>query len=159
MDHDTENWIDLLFNIGIPLFLLVLTYFTGRVIERRHFQALDREEKALSGIRLTDLGRLPPGTRVRGGTMVQGEVVIACDYYRVFAGSLKNLFGGRIRSFETLLERARREATVRMLHEARRAGANYVGNLRMETCSVGGKQDGNPSGVEAIVYGTAFTLE
>ena len=155
----TSDVLDLIFNIGVPLVLLAVGFFWGRAVEKAHLKRLAEDEAALAGIRTTSLRRLPRGAKAAGGTLVQGEAVIAFDYYKVFAGGLKNFFGGRILSFETLLDRARREATVRMLREAQRAGANAVWNLRIETATVGGKDDGKPTGVEAIVYGTAFRLD
>ncbi len=158
MGRDTELLIDLVLNIGLPVALLLIGFFWGRAIEKDHLRRLDEQERLLEGIRFSNLRKLPAGMKAQDAALVQGECVIAFDYYKVFAGSLKNLFGGRIQSFETLLERARREATVRMLREARDRGANAVWNVRFETSTVGGKDDGKPTGVEAIVYGTAFRL-
>ena len=66
------------------------------------------------------------------------EVVIASDYLKTFLAGLSNFFGGQVSSFQTMLVRARREATLRILEQARRQGYNAVCNLRLETADVGG---------------------
>ena len=143
----------------IPVFLLLLGFISGRWIDRNHLKRLDLEEARLSSIRLADLKRLPPGMRATEGTMVVGQVVIALDYFKVFTGSIRKLFGGEIRGFTLLVERARREAVVRMLKEARAAGATHVWCVRIESSTVGGSEQGKkPGGVEVLAYGTALRL-
>ncbi len=54
------------------------------------------------------------------------------------------------------MERARREAIVRMTEQAQSAGCNMVWNVRLETCTIGGKENRKAAGVEVIAYGTAM---
>ena len=93
-----------------------------------------------------------------GGTLVVGSVVIAEDYFKRVAASLKSLVGGNLRSYETLLERGRREAVVRMKKEARRLGATQVVNVRFETASLSEDWSGRRPmfSAELIAYGTAL---
>ena len=42
--------------------------------------------------------------------LVAGSVVISEDYFKRIVSSLQSLFGGRLRSYESLVDRARREA-------------------------------------------------
>ena len=46
---------------------------------------------------------------VGGGTLVFGQTVVATDYLKTFVASIENLFGGELKSFATLMDRARRE--------------------------------------------------
>lgn len=144
---------ELLFGVS----LIALGFITGTVIEQNHLWRLDRREAMLSGIKISDMKTLPPNWHVHNAFLVSGIAVIATDYFKVFIGNLRNLFGGRIRAYETLMERARREAICRMLEEAVTQGANVVWNIRVETMTIGGK--GRPGGIEIIVYGTAFQVE
>jgi uncharacterized protein YbjQ (UPF0145 family) len=94
----------------------------------------------------------------RTGALVVGSVVIAEDYFKRVAASLKSLFGGNLRSYETLLERGRREAIVRMKENARRLGAARIVNVRLETASLSEQWSGRRPmfSAEFIAYGTAL---
>jgi uncharacterized protein YbjQ (UPF0145 family) len=133
-------------------------YFVGSAREKAHLKYLDQREKELSGIFVSNLKTLPPNWKARNAQLVGGTSVIATDYFKTFAASLRNIFGGRVRSMETLVERARRQATVRMLEEAQAAGANAVWNVRLETSTIGNAK-GKPSAVEVLAYGTALLAE
>ena len=97
----------------------------------------------------------------RSGALVVGSVVIAEDYFKRVAASLKSLVGGNIRSYESLLERGRREAIVRMKEEARRLGATHVVNVRLETASLSEDWSGQRPmfSAEFIAYGTALSAD
>jgi len=142
--------------VGIPLGLLAAGLLIGGAVERAHLRRLDRRERALSGILVSDLRWLPAGWQVSEGRLVVGEVVIATDFFKVFAAGLRNLFGGYVRTYETLVDRARREAIVRMLDAAEAAGCNVVWSVRIETTTIQGKQKGAAGGIEVIAYGTAM---
>ena len=148
--------MDVLIGIGVFVVLLILGLVIGSSVESSHFRRLAVHEQALSGIVLSNLRRLPENWQASDAVLVTGEVVIATDYFKVFAAMLRNLFGGRVRSYETLVERARREAIVRMLQQAQAAGANVVWNVRIETATIQGKQQNKSGGVEVIAYGTAM---
>ena len=149
-------------------FILTLAFFAvalvggfviGRIVETNHLKRLDADERDLSSIRMSDLARLPTHWRAAAPALVTGTAVVATDYFKVVAASLRNLFGGGVRSYETLVSRARREAIVRMLREARSHGANVVWNVRIETATIQGKQQGKSGGVEVIAYGTALHVD
>jgi uncharacterized protein YbjQ (UPF0145 family) len=74
------------------------------------------------------------------------------------AASVKSLFGGNLRSYETLLERGRREAIVRMKENARRLGAARIVNVRLETASLSEQWSGRRPmfSAEFIAYGSAL---
>lgn len=140
----------------VVLVMIGIGYTSGRIIENKHLARLARCEQELADIALSETQQLPPNWRVDDAFLVTGTCVIATDYFKVFAGALRNLFGGRIRSFETLMQRARREAVVRMLAEARSHAANAVWNVRIETATIQGKR--KPGGAEVIAYGTALVV-
>lgn len=151
-----EEIVNLLIVVGIPFGLLAAGLLIGGAVERAHLRRLDCREQELAGILVSDQRWLPAGWRVSDGHLVVGECVIATDYFKVFVASLRNLFGGRVRSYETLVDRARREAIVRMLEEANAAGCNVVWSVRLETSTIQGKQQGKSGGVEVMAYGTAM---
>ena len=143
--------MDLLLDGGWFVILLIVGGVAGRITERRHLQELDELERRTSDVVVTDLRVPPPGVTAVDARLVIGEVVIARDYFKAFAAGLRNILGGEMRSYRPMMDRARRQARVRMLDEAERFGASIVINVRYETSMVGG------GGVEVYCYGTAIT--
>ncbi|NQU24020.1 MAG: heavy metal-binding domain-containing protein [Candidatus Nealsonbacteria bacterium] len=150
--------MDSLITLAVTGVVLIVAWVIGSSVESSHFRRLIAREQTLSKIMVSNLKRLPPNWCATSSALVAGEAVIATDYFKVFAASLRKLFGGRVRSYETLVERARREAIVRMLEQARSAGANAVWNVRIETTTIQGKQQGKSAGVEVLAYGTALVV-
>jgi len=143
------------------LLLLVVGYVAGRANERRHYRELETLEATLEDIAVSSDRAAVEGGAVRGGVLVVGSVVIAEDYFKRVAAALRSLVGGNLRSYESLLERGRREAIVRMKEEARRHGATHVVNVRLETASLSEDFSGRRPlfSAELIAYGTALVPE
>ncbi|MCB1646363.1 MAG: heavy metal-binding domain-containing protein [Pseudomonadales bacterium] len=144
--------MDLIIFLG----LICIGYVAGSVIERRHFRSIEQREAELADI-YTYSARLPP-TEMFGhdAFFVTGNVVVSVDYFKTIAASRRALIGGVVVVFESLLNRARREAVLRMKAEARKHGATTIFNIKMETSSIykgGGNQIGS---VEVYTYGTAL---
>ncbi len=152
--------IEPLLQAGIPLFLLLLAWFTGRYAERRHYRSLSRREREMADMLVTDLKTFP-GEVVpsRGGELVQGQAVIATDYLKSFLAKLRNIFGGEVKSYESLLQRARREAILRMMAQARGRGYNAVCNIRLTMSDIGGMASAKGAAmVEVLAWGTAYSI-
>ncbi|GGY54967.1 metal-binding protein [Bacterioplanes sanyensis] len=138
------------------LVLLALGYFFGRMAESRHYRRIHKREKAYRRL-LVMPQRIPPIDFARhDSTLVMGSVVISVDYFKTVAAGLRTLFGGRVGAYETLLDRARREAVLRMQEDAKRHGADAIYNLKFETSRIS-QNAGNALGsVEVLAYGTAL---
>lgn len=161
--NDTFGFFASLLVLGVaallflsPFLLLLVGGMVGAIQERRHFEDLARREKALGGFLLTDLRTPPPGLAVAGGALVSGSVVIAPDHFKTFRAGWRKLVGGEFRPLARMQERARREAILRMVEEARLLGATSVCNIRVETSSIGARQEGKVAGCELVAYGTAL---
>lgn len=144
--------------VDLIVFLTLLSagYVFGRYNERRHFASIREREQALKRV-LVFTERLPPPRADRVEVaLVAGSCAISFDYFKTFVAGLRNLFGGRVTSYESLLDRARREAVLRMKEEAARLGADMVINVRLETASTSGEQAGATGAVEVFAYGTAL---
>ena len=87
--------------------------------------------------------------------LVSGSVVISSDYFKRFIAGLRMLIGGRLNTYESLLDRARREAILRMREEAKALGATQIFNVKLETISIGGRNPNSVSCLEVLAYGTA----
>ncbi len=140
----------------IPVFLIILGFATGKYIEKKHLRSLAERETALRGIGVCNLRKFPVELRFQKSFLVTGSVVVATDYFKVFAAGLRKLFGGEIKTYRSLMERARREAVTRMLEAAKKSGADSIWNVRFETLTIHGKK--RAGGVEILVYGTAVKM-
>ena len=140
----------------IFLTLLALGYGFGRYAELSHFKSIRKREQTLRHIPAIATKIPDPTLRARETHLVMGSVVISVDYFKRFIASLRNLIGGRVTSYETLLDRARREAILRMKEEAQALGAKLVFNIKLETASISQGQRGAIGSVEVLAYGTAF---
>jgi uncharacterized protein YbjQ (UPF0145 family) len=82
--------------------------------------------------------------------------VISVDYFKRFLAALRNLFGGRVTSYESLLDRARRESLLRMKEQAAALGAAMVFNVKYETASISKGRGNSIGSIEVLAYGTAL---
>lgn len=142
-----------LLQFGLFIALLVVGYFAGSMIERQHYASIRQREREYSDV-LAFMVRFPfDRTTPQRAFLVHGAVVVSADYFKTFIAGLRNLFGGRFRSYETLMERARREALLRLKADARRKGAKTVICVRFETTSI---STGWAPAMEVLAYGTAI---
>ncbi len=145
------------FDFIVFIILMAVGYFVGRIAERRHYRSILRRERQFEHI-LSFTNRFPPErTGVLSGTasLVAGSVVVSEDYFKRILSSLYSVFGGRVKSYETLLDRARREAVLRMKAEAAAHGARMIINIKFQTFAVPGRS-GRIGAVELLAYGTAL---
>lgn len=145
-----------LVNLGVPAALIVLAFFIGSWIERRHFRRIRRREDELRDVLAFAIRRVPTDLTLVSPELVTGSAVISIDYFKWFAAALRGIIGGRIGSYESLFERARREALVRMKDAAQRAGRDIVLNVKFDTTRIYAGGRNSTVSVEAIAYGTAY---
>lgn len=145
-------WVETL-NLWLLLGLLLLGYGVGRWQERRHFRSIRQREEALRHVVALNTRYVPEGVAASGAQLVTGGVVISSDYFKTFVAGFRAFFGGRFRGYETLLERARREALLRLKEDAQAAGATLVIGVRFQSTTIAGSS--TPS-VEVLAFGTAL---
>jgi uncharacterized protein YbjQ (UPF0145 family) len=150
-----------LINIAIFLALMALGYIAGSIAEKKHYASIKRREEHMRAQPIVSFEDMetPANMRVKKSRLVTGSAVISTDYFKRFLASLRFLVGGRVKSYESLLDRARREAIIRMKRKA--GGAEIILGLRIETSNIGsarGKNKGLTS-VEAFAYGTAVWFD
>ena len=141
--------------IGVWVFvaLLVLGYAFGRVAEVRHVRSLVARERASNALPAIASRRPPADGRAYAQRLVAGSVVVSSDYFKTFVAGLVNILGGRVTTFESLVDRARREAVLRMKAEAGALSAAYVFNVKFETARIAA---GRVAAMEVLAYGTAL---
>jgi uncharacterized protein YbjQ (UPF0145 family) len=140
--------------------MLLGAWISGNFLERRHLKRLLLLEGGSGDVLALTIEDLPPGWEVESSDLVIGNVVISQDYFKRVVASLKGIVGGNIRVYEPLLERARREALIRMKAQARAHGHDTIINVRIETSRLASsRRDGKgTAGVEMLAFGTAITL-
>lgn len=149
--------LELILNFGLPLLLLVFAYFIGNRIEKKHFRSIRKREDKLHGFPVVSFDTMPEDWNVSSSTMVTGSIVISLDYFKRIIAGLRGLIGGRVKTYEPLLERARREALLRMAEAAQQKGYDAVFNVRLETSRLAnaGRDGKGTAGVEMLAFGTA----
>lgn len=145
-------------NFGSFLVLLVATYFIGTIIERNHYKSIRAREETLRHMPTVTFRNLPEGWVAADARLVYGSVVISLDYFKRFLAGLRALVGGRIKSYEPLLDRGRREAMLRMKEHAVGLGYDAVINVRLETSRIASTQrkGKGTAGIEMLAFGTAI---
>jgi uncharacterized protein YbjQ (UPF0145 family) len=143
----------------IFLVLLSLGYVFGKLAEGRHYRSIHAREEMLVRLPATSCKKpMGRGNPISHAELVHGHVVISVDFFKQMLAGLRNIFGGAIQSNETLLDRARREAILRM--KERCPTANQILNLRIETSSISkGGSDDRIGAVEVLAYGTAIYFQ
>ncbi|WP_201582053.1 YbjQ family protein [Psychrobacter glacincola] len=142
----------MLINYAPFILLFAAGWFFGSRHERQHLAQLSIAEQELSHIMVSsERFYVPKLVAHTEGELVLGSVVIAQDYFKMIIARVLSIFGKNLTTYETLLDRARREALVRMRTEAQAKGYKHIYGLRLEVSNI--NQLG--SMVEAIAYGTA----
>lgn len=141
-------------DIYIFLALLVLGYGFGTFAEKRHFASIRKREEELKEIPTIMLKRPLHPEEIKEYKLVNGSVVLSIDYFKKFIASLVNIFGGNLGSYETIVDRARREAILRMKEEA--GNASEIINIRIETSSISKNAQKSVGAIEVLAYGTAI---
>ncbi len=140
------------------IIILTATYFIGHAFEQTHFEEIKKREIMLIKRPLLNFGARNFNTKrkIEKVELVTGEVVISGDYFKFFIASFKTLFGGRLTTMESLLDRARREAILRMREKA--PLASVIINTRVESVMLNDVYWKNTRPQCAVIaYGTAIT--
>ncbi|MFQ3229959.1 YbjQ family protein [Reinekea sp.] len=150
--------MDLYITLGSFIVFMILGYIFGSLAERRHYRSIIAREEQYRKL-LVVAQRFPFVPNVKQTILVTGNVVISVDYFKRFLASLRMLVGGRLTSYESLLDRARREAILRLQEQADLHNASSVYNLKFETSSISKGAKDRVGSIEVLAYGTALICE
>lgn len=141
----------------IAIAFLVICYFTGRTREKRHYKSIrEQEVKLYKQPHINFSKNVNISQPVKNAQLVSASVVIGCDYFKVFLASLRNIFGGNVSAYESVLDRGRREAILRIRESAYRMRADLVMNIKIETVML---SEQTMSQVCITAYGTAVEYD
>ncbi len=145
---------ELLISIGIPILLILIGRFVGSSIERNHYQSIVEREAHFSGQPALSTKQSDAPDAVRTASLAVGSVVISVDHFKRFLSGFRMIIGGEVRSYSSLIDRARREAVLRMKESQPDAHA-YI-NTRLETSTISSTTGNEGIGtIEVLAYGTA----
>ncbi len=150
------NFLAQNFGLLVFLFLAFTGYVFGRAAEGRHYISIRKREQELRHLLILTEKQVPPELEGYAGTLVAGSVVISVDYFKTVISGLRAIVGGRMSAYESLLDRARREALLRMQTAAAELGAQAILNLKFETSRISGNAGRGIGSVEVLAYGTAM---
>lgn len=131
-----------------PALLVALGWYFGRRAERKHLQNLQKAEADLAFVRASNECAFVEDSLVEP-FLVVGCVVVAQDHFKNLIAAVLSFFGKNLTVYESLLDRARREALVRAKRQAADRGADGLYGLRFEASDI-------EQGVEVIAYATAI---
>ena len=139
--------------------LVLLGYFVGKRLEANHYRSIQKREEKFRRLPTITLKRpVEQEGKVVRMELVAGCIVVSIDYFKRILAALRNIFGGNLSSDEPLVDRARREAVLRMKEQC--PGASQIINVRIETSSIfKTSKRGSVGSVEVIAYGTAVTFK
>lgn len=140
--------MEALFQFGFLAFLLAIGYFIGSGREKNHYKSIiERQKKFLHiPVRVERIRDFSPYSEAK---LVTGSVVIASDYFKTVVAGIKGFFGGELNSFESMMDRGRRESILRMKEDAAKWGAHEIVEMRIESSAL------DQMGIEVFAYGTA----
>lgn len=145
-----------MFELILVVVLLLVGLVSGRIAESSHYRRIRLREWQYRELLLLPKRVIPNAYTRHASQLVMGSTVVSVDYFKTFVAGLRNLVGGRVSTFESLLDRARREAILRMQEQARELGADAVMNLKIETSRISGNASKGVGSIEVLAYGTAM---
>ncbi len=155
MDHpENHAWVFVLLVYLLPVLGLIFFGFIGAYVEKKHYASIRAREAATATLPIMAARTLEAERVVADARLVVAEVMISHDYFKRYLAQLRNFFGGRIRSYDTLMDRARREALLRLKEQS--PGASIIANLRLETVCISTQTKNAVVGVSIVAYGTAI---
>ena len=81
--------------------------------------------------------------------VVTGSTIQSKNFVSDFGQGIKSIVGGELKSYASMMEKARNQATQRMVDQAVKMGADAIIGVRYTTSSI------MAQAAEVLVYGTA----
>ncbi len=154
MDDTLRTLRPMAINLGIPLVIIVLALITGTIVERRHYRSIREREQRLGRVPLMNGKHYPQDRSIARSEFVSGSVVISYDHFKRFLAGLRQIFGGEVKAYVSLVDRGRREAILRLKEKC--PDADLVVNMRIDTSSIAKGRRKGLGAVEVYAYGTAL---
>lgn len=142
------------------IILLCVGYGFGSHFEKSHYKSIIKRERQIAKKPVISFVKKVSLNNVRQSQLVCGSCVISIDYFKKFIAGFSNIIGGNVVSYESLVDRARREAVLRMTEKAN--SYDMIVNTKIETTTIGKSKKNrkkSASAISVLVYGTAVKVE
>ena len=145
-----------MYELASFIIFLCIGYGFGTYREKKHFKSIEEREAVYASREMSTCDSSIKDYPYKEVRFVSGNAVISTDFFKKFVAGIRNIFGGNVSAYESLVDRARREAVLRMYSEA--GDADMIINTRIETSTLGGSANKKKSvaSIEACAYGTAL---
>lgn len=140
------------------IFLLLGLFFWKRAEKKHYASIMQREEKYKNITIISDKDLKFSKDEQSEWILIVEGTVIALDTFKKLMASFVNIFWGRMKAYESLVDRARREAVLKVKQRAVQSDCNFIANLRLETSSISKSAKKQVGAVEAIAYGTGVKV-
>ena len=141
--------------------LLAFCFSIGSICEKQHYKNIIKREIELFKKPYINFSKETiSNSPIKMAKIVTGEVVIGCDKFKMFVYGLKTLFGGNVSVYESVLDRGKKEAILRMREKANKLGADIIVNTKIETSMIDPitKKFRLPR-ISVLAYGTAIKYD
>ena len=145
---------------ALPIFVYLASWLFGNLHQDKLLLKLDTEEKSLEGRAnpVTNLSKPSQARQIESSSLVMESISVGPSWWQIMIGGIKNLFGGKIHSYDKMLTYGRRVIIHRLRVQAIQSGFDEVINLRVETAMISKKSKGDDktAAYEFTAYGTAI---
>lgn len=155
----------------IFIVLMVVGFSFGTLNEKSHYRSIKKKERELINIPAVTMslkefakskGQEEQSIQIEDAHLLHSNVVLSVDYFKIIVSSLKSLIGGNIGVYETLVDRARREAVIRLKEKITTSSDDNIQdmilNLRLDTSQIGNLQGKGVFSIEVVASGTAVKV-
>jgi len=150
--YPSEWSLDLFVNTFLDgLVIAAVGWTVAWMLERRHLKKLAAREAEVAHITALPTPHFDdPGTQ--DTDFLISSAAYCHDFFRSFVIFIRRMFGGHVSAYQRLLDRARREAMVRLKEEAAVRGVTTIYAVRLEENNL----SRNFPRIEVMAYGTAY---
>ncbi len=150
------------FGIVIPVAFPLTSWVLGRWYQGRLIAALDVKEKQ-QGKLMQNESVLSTSSRITNfsapsSTLLHVSICVGPSMGQIFFMWVKSIFGGRLHSYDVILDYGRREVLQRLHEQAKSLDCSSMINIRIETSTVSfaKNQNNKTSSVEFLAFATGL---
>ncbi len=136
--------------------LLALGFFFGRYAESKHYKSIRKRESQYRHKPVLSGKTALSEKNINKSQLAVGSVVVSIDRFKLMVSTIQNLLGGEVHAFSSLIDRGRREATLRMMESS--PGADGYYNFKIETSTISGSSKNGLGTIEVMAYATAVSF-